>query len=210
MADYKPGLQIPLYFQNEDNSLYDNSEASASISPNIRPSYFPNKNKHYLTNTQTISPGNSSSIYDQTYYVKNDDATNSDNTMNNYEASKKSICRELTLGIILLICAVVGIIMQFVGGYVNALALGDDIAVLLISLVLILFAFRKKVIKSCLFGIFVGIVWFVGFGCKSFGIQFVVKDDDNYIVLVPLLYFLLLLIRTFGLFIFMPLFCADK
>ena len=219
MADnLTPGLQSPINYSGE-KPYYDNGEASAPVPQNAQPNYYPNQ--YNYPNNPTVNPGYSSSninTYEQPYYVNNMNNMNTNVNNNNNlfpnvpELSKKLLCKQLSLGILLLIVAIIDIILQIVFKYPNPLAMGDDVAVLIIASVLLIFSYRKKIAKNCLFGFFTGFVWFVGFGCKGFAMQYIFanKKISGALVFIPIIYFFLIIPRTFGLFFSIPLVCEGQ
>ena len=216
---YTPGLQNPINYESQEKPYYDNGESSAPIPQNFQPNYYPNQNNYQ--NYPTVNPGSNTTNtnnYEQPYYVSvNNNVNNQYNKNNNFirhepEVPKKILCKQLSLGILLLICTIIDVTMQLVFDYVNPFSMGDDAFVLIISSVFLLFSHKKKLAKNILFGVFIGFVWFVGFGCKGYGMQYIVKDNNitGALVLVPLIYFLLIGVRTFGLFFSIPLICEGQ
>ena len=215
--NYTPGLQSPINYSGE-KPYYVNDEASAPVPQNVQPKYYPNQNNYQ--NNPTVDPGYSSSninTYEQPYYMNNMKNMNTNVNNNNLfqnspELSKKLLCKQLSLGILLLIVTIIDITLQIVFDYLNPLAMGDDVAVLIIALVLLIFSYRKKIPRNCLFGFFTGFVWFVGFGCKGFAMQYIMKNNkiSGALVFIPIIYFILIIPRTFGLFFSIPLVCDGQ
>ena len=216
--DCTPGLQNPLNYQSQEKPYYDNGDFSAPIPQNFQPNYYPNQNNYQ--NYPTVNPGSNTTNtnnYEQPYYVNNNANTNNQYNYNNFipnepQVPKKLLRKQLMLGILLLICTIIDATMQLVIDYVNPFAMGDDACVLIISSVFLLFSYKKKLAKNILFGFFVGFVWFVGFGCKGFGMQYIFKDNkiNGALAFIPIIYFGLIVGRTFGLFFSIPLSCEGQ
>ena len=118
---------------------------------------------------------------------------------------KAFLILQIIAGILLFICAIIDIVLQTSYGFVNPLSMGDDIAILIIATIFLISSCRKKRANNPFFRFFVGFVWFVGFGCKGFAMQFINNHNSS----VSLKYFLLTGLRTFLLFFCIPLVCIP-
>ena len=213
--NYTSGLQNPLNYQSQETPYYNNGESSAPIPPNFQPNYYPNQNNYQ--NYPTVNPVSNTTNtnnYEQPYYVNANVNNQYNNNLipNEPEVPRRLLRRQLSLGILLLICTIIDVTMQLVFDYVNPFAMGDDACVLIISSVFLFFSYKQKLAKIILFGVFIGFVWFIGFACKGIGIQFTIKGNkiSGASALIPLIYFALIGVRTFGLFFSIPLICEGR
>ena len=209
--DYTPQLQNHLNYQGEEKPYYDNGDSSAPILQNIQPNNCPNPNNY--TNIQTVNPGDNSNDYGQSNYMNNNanDNNNNNYNQNQTENPKKQMCMQLFLGIVLLISTIIDSIMQIIFGYTNLLAMGDDIALLFISLVLLFFSCKKKIARNKFFGVLTILVLFVGFGCKGYAMMYIFQCKlSGALVLIPLIYIILVSVRSFSLFEIFSLFLNIK
>ena len=105
----------------------------------------------------------------------------------------------------LYICAINDIILQIIFEFVNLFSMADDLAIIIIALIFLTCACKKKSARNMFFGFFT-VVWFVGSGCKGYALGFAVKSRYRD---APNVQFFLIIIRTILLCFTVPLICKT-
>ena len=80
--------------------------------------------------------------------------------------------------------------------------MSDDIAILVLTSLIIYFDRKKKEINHNLLGVLTIIIWFSGFGIKGFGLA-----KLNNINPISLMFMGMIFLRSFILFCFIPIVC---
>ena len=195
MADnFTPGLQEPINNQCGEKSIYSTGEDSAPLPQNIGHNYVTNQNYYYFQNNQIENPGYGNNNNEQTNYMNNNLNDNNNNN-NETQQTNKALRKQLILGIILLICVIIDMSMQLIFKYVNCYAMGDDIIVLLIASITLIFVCKRKIAQNYCFITLIRFVSFIGFGFKAFAIIFINKENAKLYGLVFFIYFIILLVR---------------
>ena len=195
MADnFTPGLQEPINNQCGEKSIYSTGEDSAPLPQNIGHNYVTNQNYYYFQNNQIENPGYGNNNNEQINYMNNNLNDNNNNN-NETQQTNKALRKQLILGIILLICVIIDMSMQLIFKYVNRYAMGDDIIVLLIASITLIFVCKRKIAQNYCFITLIRFVSFIGFGFKAFAIIFINKENAKLYGLVFFIYFIILLVR---------------
>ena len=125
----------------------------------------------------------------------NNNLNDNNNNNNETQQTNKALRKQLILGIILLICVIIDMSMQLIFKYVNCYAMGDDIIVLLIASITLIFVCKRKIAQNYCFITLIRFVSFIGFGFKAFAIIFINKENAKLYGLVFFIYFIILLVR---------------
>ena len=192
--NFTPGLQEPINNQCGEKSIYSTGEDSAPLPQNIGHNYVTNQNYYYFQNNQIENPGYGNNNNEQTNYMNNNLNDNNNNN-NETQQTNKALRKQLILGIILLICVIIDMSMQLIFKYVNCYAMGDDIIVLLIASITLIFVCKRKIAQNYCFITLIRFVSFIGFGFKAFAIIFINKENAKLYGLVFFIYFIILLVR---------------
>ncbi len=94
------------------------------------------------------------------------------------------------------------ILIQAICGFFSPFLLADDIALIIMAIIFLVLTCKKKSTKSCPLGAATGFVWFVGFGCKGFGM---IQIGIPAIIIID---FFLLIGRTISIFLCIPFTCG--
>ena len=113
---------------------------------------------------------------------------------------------QLILCFILITIAIIEIIIQINNDCIKALILGDDIAILGISLVFLFFNFQRRKLKKIIVQIITLLMLYYGFFCKIIGTIFIFSINKNLIFKIILLNS----VRTFFLSIYLNLISCKK
>ena len=84
----------------------------------------------------------------------------------------------------------------------------DDISILAMSSVYLIYTFKRKKFNALHFFLTV-IIWFGGFGCKGYGLTLIDPNKTNVPLLVLFILFLMVVIRTFTMPFYLPIICGD-
>ena len=110
--------------------------------------------------------------------------------------------RLMILSILILVFAFIDLLIQAICGFFSPFLLADDIALIIMGIIFLVLTCKKKSTKSCPLGAATVFVWFVGFGCKGFGM---IQIGIPAIIIID---FFLLIGRTISIFLCIPFTCG--
>ena len=172
-----------------------------------------NTQQNYNQNQQDDLPPYQSSINPETpYYSATENISNEDN-MNKNSNSQSVISKiiiQYILAFILVVNAFIDILFQLIYWYINFYLMIDDISILAISSVYLIYTYKRKQFNT-LIAILTVIIWFCGFGCKGYGLTLLNDKINDHIIpkFLPVTLFLMIGIRSFTIFFYIPITC-DK
>ena len=146
--------------------------------------------------------------------IQNKEPSNNDNIDNNIQddeqtlkersvVQNKNASKTLAgLSIILIIIIIIDIIFQITGEF-NPYALGDDAAILILSIVFFYFVFKHKPFNNSELIVFTIFIWLAGAALRWYGVIQYKNSDISRIAIG------LLVARTIILFLCIPLTCAN-
>ena len=226
--DYNPGYSNTLNdFPSEqdiEQKCYNEDDNSAPSIQTIHDSYNkPSYNNDTPTNDSPQTPTNTygdSNYSNQNNYNNNfNNNFNSDYNNNNLPYNipqhyvEPQVNRKMRIGespkllmilsIILIVIAILGIILQISLDSFSPLILVDNIAILTMAIIYLVFLYKKLRLNHKILGISTILVWFVGFGFEGFGMTQTKKTE------FIIANFIITAVRSFSMFFCIPYTCNN-
>ena len=107
------------------------------------------------------------------------------------------------LSIILILVVLIDTIFQFIIKF-SPFILIDDVGLLTMAIIYLIFTCKKKPPNHRALGIATVLVWFVGFGIRSFAMTQLIAFENSFV------YFIMMGIRSFTMFFCIPFTCFQK
>ena len=172
-----------------------------------------NTQQNYNQNHQDNLPPYQSIINQETPYCSDTENISNENNMNknsNLQAEISKIIIKYILALILVVNSLIDILFQLIYWYINLYLMIDDISILAISSVYLIYTYKRKQFNT-LIAILTVIIWFCGFGCKGCGLT-LLNDrihDNSIPKFLPVILFLMVVIRLFTIFFYIPITCGK-
>ena len=202
----KKGVNSLNYSKQKFETCFDDSDSAPIVSNSYT------SQSDYNQNQQNNLPYQSTVNPETPYYYSDSEKIPKENNIisnSNIQTETISVCKiiiQYILACILFAVSFIDILLQLIFLYINLFLLIDDIAIISISLVYLIYTFKRKKFNT-LICVLTPIIWFGGFASKGYGLTLLNDRIKNKSIpsSLPIILFFMVVIRTFAIFFYIPI-----